>query len=191
MPCRFREVEDPTLFPPPPPPRHLPPPPPPPRIVEQTKEEAEAEKRAFEAEIDRVIEEVRMHCLDLLIAGGALFLQVPCRYSKMIICVQERQRKREMLEAARIQPPQEEDPDHILEPAAESQAPIVPPPPPPPPPALTEEQQAAAAEVRHLCLSTCMPLAVVMRGSCIVRHPAPCAAGCPAEGDRAAEAAGG
>ena len=77
MPCRFREVEDPTLFPPPPPPRHLPPPPPPPRIVEQTKEEAEAEKRAFEAEIDRVIEEVRMDCLDLLIAGGALFLQVP------------------------------------------------------------------------------------------------------------------
>ena len=98
-----------------------------------------------------------------------------------------------MLEAARIQPPQEEDPDHVLEPAAESQAPIAPPPPPPPPPpVLTEEQQAAAAEVRQpFCLSTCMPLGVAMRGSGIVKHPASCAAGCPAEGDCAAEAAGG
>ena len=110
----------------------------------------------------------------------------------MIVWLQERQRKREMLEAARIQPPQEEDPDHVLEPAAESQAPIAPPPPPPPPPVLTEEQQAAAAEVRQpFCLSTCMPLGVAMRGSGIVKHPASCAAGCPAEGDCAAEAAGG
>ena len=115
---------------------------------------------------------------------------MPNRHGKMIICVQERQKKWEMLEAARIQPPQEEEPDHMLEPAAESQAPIVPlPPPPPPPPALTEEQQAAAAEVRHLCLSTCMPLGVVMRGW--LHFEASCAAGCPAEGDCAAEAAGG
>ena len=54
--CRFREVEDPTLFPPPPPPRQPPPPPPP--KAEQTREEVEAEKRAFEEEIDRVIEDV-------------------------------------------------------------------------------------------------------------------------------------
>lgn len=49
-------MEDPTLFPPPPPPRQPPPPPPP--KAEQTREEVEAEKRAFEEEIDRVIEDV-------------------------------------------------------------------------------------------------------------------------------------
>lgn len=54
---RFKEVDDPHLFPPPPPPRQ--PPPPPPRGADASRDEADAEKRAFEDEIDRVIEEVR------------------------------------------------------------------------------------------------------------------------------------
>ena len=54
--CRFKEVDDPHLFPPPPPPKQ--PPPPPPRTGDGSREDVDAEKRAFEAEIDRVIEEV-------------------------------------------------------------------------------------------------------------------------------------